>query len=719
MNWLRKLTARSAFLRRLPRLLRKRRVPLIVIWAALVVALTQTAQFAEVTPFQKLDQQSIDLRFRSRGPQPPHPDVVLVGIKDSSLDTLLLEALAPESDAIALMGTQRFSCWNRKVWARLIERLMEAGAKVVVLDLIFDGDFAGNSELAEVVARYRDRLVLGAKFEISPGGKQATYRQPATTILGEGDSAALVGSCKFEQEVDGAIRRFTYRTSFERETGKDEQFLRDFGIEDDVVSLAPLAVAKFTGREAPRGLAQLIDYEGYAGLYSPLAMEEVLADSIFLKDPHYRGGAVFKDRIVFIGPIAEIMHDVHQTPFGEMPGVEIHAQLAGALLRGSTLRDASPGMAFWATLGVGLAAAAVLIFCRQALTQSAVLAALTFALAAAAQFFFNRAQVLVPVVPPAFALFGIGVLGVLFTVAIEQLEKARIRGVLNQYVSKNVADVVLKHAEDFEQMMRGERRNVTIVFSDVRGFTSIFESSDAVALVEQLNEYFQQMVACIQEQGGTLQKFIGDAIMAAWGDTHSLGHGEDAERAVRCALAMRVALQKLNETWKGNPARVPMRTGVGVNHGEVVVGEVGSQGVRKEFTLLGDAVNSAARFESATKQYHVDLLVGGDVEALTRGKFVCRAVDRARFKGKTHPIEVFAVLSDAATPAPAWLARWHEAVAHFRAARFAEAASLFREVGSEIGDEDFLCEMYLARIAIYAIDPPPADWDGAHTLSEK
>ncbi len=719
MNWLRKLTARSAFLRRLPRLLRKRRVPLIVIWAALVIALTQTARFAEVTPFQKLEQQSIDLRFRSRGPQPPHPDVVLVGIKDSSLDTLLLGALAPESDAIALMAEQRLSSWNRKVWARLIERLMEAGAKVVALDLIFDGNFPGNPELAEVVARHRDRLVLGAKFEISPGGKQAAYRTPDTTILGGGDSVKLVGSCKFQTEVDGAIRRFSYRTSIERETGMDEQSLRDFGIEDDIVSFAPLAVAKFTGKEAPHGFAQTIDYQGYAGIYPALAMEEVLADSIFLKDPRYRGGAVFKDKIVFIGPIAEIIHDVHQTPFGEMPGVEIHAQLAGALLRGSTLRDAPPGMAFWATLGVGLAAAAVLIFCRQALTQSAVLAALTFALAVAAQLFFTRAQTLVPVVPPAFALFGIGVLGVLFTVAIEQLEKARIRGVLNQYVSKNVADVVLKHAEDFEQMMRGERRNVTIVFSDVRGFTSIFESSDATALVEQLNEYFEKMVGCIQQADGTVQKFIGDAIMAAWGDTHSLGYEEDATRAVRSALAMRVALEKLNEMWKGNPARVPMRTGIGVNHGEVVVGEVGSQGVRKEFTLLGDAVNSAARFESATKQYHVDLLVGGDVEALTRGKFVYRAVDRARFKGKTHPIEVFAVLSDAATPAPAWLVRWHEAVAHFRAARFAEAAALFREVGTEIGGEDFLCETYLARIAEYERTPPPADWDGAHTLSEK
>jgi adenylate cyclase len=505
----------------------------------------------------------------------------------------------------------------------------------------------------------------------------------------------------------------------ERESGQDEEFLRDFGIEDDIVSFAPLAVAKFSGKDAPHGFGQFIDFQGYEGTYPALAMEEILADSIFVKDPRYRGGAVFKDKIVFVGPIAEIMHDIHQTPFGAMPGVEVHAQLAGALLEGRTLHDAPARTEFWLALAATVVTAALVILLRQAPTQTAAVVVLLGAFAIATQLLFTRGNTVIPVVAPVFALLGIGLFGIVFTFVIEQLEKARIRGVLDQYVSKNVADVVLKYSENFEQMMRGERRNVTVVFSDVRGFTSIFESSDAVALVEQLNEYFQRMVACIQEQAGTLQKFIGDAIMAAWGDTHSLGYGEDAERAVRCALAMREALRDLNKSWEGHPARVPMRTGIGVNHGEVVVGEVGSQGVRKEFTLLGDAVNSAARFESATKQYHVDLLIGGSVEALTRGKFVCRAVDRARFKGKTHPIEVFAVLSDANTPAPAWLGRWHDAIAHFRAARFADAASLFRAVASEFGGEDFLCEMYLSRISEYEIAPPSADWDGAYTLSEK
>ena len=721
MNWLRQIVSRKTVFRRLPRLLRKGRVPIILLWAAMVFAISQTSWFMNQRVVQEIEQALIDWRFQLRGNLPAQPDVVIVGINDSSLEQEALAGLAAESEGVALMAAQRFP-WNRKVWALLIERLMQSGAKVVALYLILDGDNPGNEELAPVIAKYRDRLVLGARVSYvntkGGGSYQVAYTVPATTLIGEEESATLAGACLFHPEIDGAIRRFDLRSSLGREAAL-------LGLEEmdddanDIVSFAPLAVSKFTGQPVARGYRLPIPYQGPGKTYRYLPVEEVLTDRIFQTDPRFANGSVFKDKLVFVGPIAEIMHDIHKTPFHEMPGVEIHAQLAGSLLSGRVLRDAPPATGFWLSLGVALAAVAVLIFRKQALSQSALLGLLTAGFAAAASWYFVNAAMLLPLASPLFKLAGIGVFGVLFTVMIEQIEKARIRGVLNQYVSKNVADVVLKHAEDFEQMMRGERRNVTIVFSDVRGFTSIFESADASALVEQLNEYFERMVGCIQQVDGTVQKFIGDAIMAAWGDTHSLGYGEDAVRAVRSALAMRVALRELNAKWDGNPARVQMKTGIGVNHGEVVVGEVGSQGVRKEFTLLGDAVNSAARFESATKQYHVDLLVGGDVEALTRGKFVYRAVDRARFKGKTHPIEVFTVIGDGGMAAPDWLARWHEAVELFRTARFAEARAVFQEVAAQIGGEDFLCEMYLARIAEFAQTPPAADWDGAQTLAEK
>jgi adenylate cyclase len=245
------------------------------------------------------------------------------------------------------------------------------------------------------------------------------------------------------------------------------------------------------------------------------------------------------------------------------------------------------------------------------------------------------------------------------------------------------------------------------------------EKSDPDKLVAQLNEYFEEMVDIIQEKNsGTLQKFIGDAIMAAWGDTYTNGIDVDARRAVSAALAMRSALAKFNQGWKNNPDRMVLATGIGVNHGEVVYGNIGSQ-QRTELTVLGDGVNLAARLESATKQFHADILVGEDVERLTRAHFVYRKVGAVAFKGKAKPIETFVVLSDRSAPPPAWLETYHSAVETYRRREFQEAAERFKSVQEQIYGSDYLCEMYLSRCEAYRLSPPPGEWDGSFTLAEK
>ena len=181
---------------------------------------------------------------------------------------------------------------------------------------------------------------------------------------------------------------------------------------------------------------------------------------------------------------------------------------------------------------------------------------------------------------------------------------------------------------------------------------------------------------------------------------------------------MRAALAKLNAGWQENPDRQNLSIGIGVNHGEVIVGNIGHP-QRMEFTVLGDGVNLAARLESATKQFHTDILVGEQVEKLTREHFVYRTVDLLTVKGKTKPVEVFALLSDRSLPPPAWLADYHEAVKLYRRREFAEAADRFQSVQEQIGGGDFLCEMYPSRCEAYQLSPPPDNWDGSFTLSEK
>jgi adenylate cyclase len=354
----------------------------------------------------------------------------------------------------------------------------------------------------------------------------------------------------------------------------------------------------------------------------------------------------------------------------------------------------------------------------QALLKGLLLAGATVALLVGCQMAFSYGNCVVAMMPPLFCLLATGSFGIIFEYSMEQLERRRYRNVLDRYVSKNVAKTILNDRRSFQEALKGRKQPVTVLFSDIRGFTTMTESSDADKLVTQLNEYFSDMVGSVLKNQGTLQKFIGDAIMAVWGDTHSKGIEADARGAVTAALQMRGALEKLNAGWKGKSDRTKLSIGVGVNHGEVIVGNIGHP-QRMEFTVLGDGVNLAARLESATKQFHTDILIGETVEKLTREHFIYRTVDLLTVKGKTKPVEVFGLLGDRSQPSSPWLEVYHEAIKLYRARKFAEATARFEAARFQIGGEDFLCEMYLSRCAAYQISPPPENWDGSFTLAEK
>ena len=172
-----------------------------------------------------------------------------------------------------------------------------------------------------------------------------------------------------------------------------------------------------------------------------------------------------------------------------------------------------------------------------------------------------------------------------------------------------------------------------LCFPDIRGFTTMTEGAVVPEdLVDQMNEYFFKMVEAVLAAEGTLQQFVGDAIMAVWGNTHTLDPAAGARKAIQTALAMGAALEKLNATWAGNPSRREFQIGIGVNHGEVIVGSLGHP-QRMEFTAIGDGINTAARLETATKQFGCMILVGEAVENLTREWFHYRQVARCISKG--------------------------------------------------------------------------------------
>jgi adenylate cyclase len=245
------------------------------------------------------------------------------------------------------------------------------------------------------------------------------------------------------------------------------------------------------------------------------------------------------------------------------------------------------------------------------------------------------------------------------------------------------------------------------------------EAADPVALVNQLNEYFASMVDIVFEHGGSLDKFIGDAVMARWGDLQTDGPALDARSAVLAALQMRKELARLNEKWTGE-GRGQLSFGVGVHQGDAIFGNIGSE-KKMEITVIGDAVNVGSRLEGLSKHYKCDLLVSESIAQHVRDEVVLRFVDLVRPPGKRTPVEIHHAIGRRDEVDPVfvkWLDEYHQAIALYRSREYGAAASEFSRLLQE-RTGDALCALYIERCQRFEKDPPPADWDGAETRKEK
>lgn len=703
---------------------------IVIAVGILVFWLSQNEWLTQSHLWQKGEGILIDRRYNLRGLDAVNPDIVLVGLGTSTFN---LDTLSPEEIAASpvLQKMREPWPWDRSVHAAILEKLMAAGAKVVMFDFVFSSEKDGDEIFAQTLEKYRDRVVIGQMFADEQGADSKTKRliHPSQSLLLSG-TESVPGLVSLWPD-DDIVRRGRYRTSVERETSEIPDLdpriadllkrqIASGKAPDDLFHITAQTAQKFRGKISlpPVEPKTFINFQGPAGTYRAWPLENMFVDSLWQKS-EFKGGLAVSNKIVIVGPMAEIFHDVHVTPFGETPGPEIQAQMLAALLRGEWLTSTSERFDFWLAFACVAVALIICLGIPQALLKGVLLAGALLALLAGFQLLFNFGDCVATMMPPLFCLLTTGSFGIIFEYALEQLERRRYRNIFNRYVSKNVAKMILEDRRSVEDSLRGIKKPVTVLFSDIRGFTSMTEQTDATKLVAQLNEYFSEMVDIIQEKNeGTLQKFIGDAIMAAWGDTHTHGAAEDAKRAVAAALGMRRGLVKLNERWKNDPDRQQLATGIGVNHGEVIYGNIGSKH-RTELTVLGDGVNLSARLESSTKQFHTDILIGEQTEKLTREHFVYRKVGAIAFKGKTKPVETFMLISEASVPPPPWLAMHHKAIDLYRAQKFTLAKELFATVQKEIGQEDYLCEMYILRCAALSESAPPTTWDGSFTLAEK
>jgi adenylate cyclase len=291
----------------------------------------------------------------------------------------------------------------------------------------------------------------------------------------------------------------------------------------------------------------------------------------------------------------------------------------------------------------------------------------------------------------------------------------RMKSTMSRYMDPSIADQVLATGAE---LMGGKSVMATVLFTDIRGFTTLTEDLGPQATVSLLNEYFEIMVDCIQREGGMLDKFIGDAIMAAFGIP--MAHEDDEDRAMRTAIAMIRRLRVWNASRVAEGKR-PVHMGIGLNSDIVVSGNIGSS-KRMDFTVIGDGVNLAARLESACKQYFSSILVSEFTVARLKGTYRLREVDRVVVKGKTQAVAVYELLDhhDPETFPNLMdvVNQFNDGVGKYRAGRWDEAGKAFREALRR-NPQDRLSQMYIDRCERLRADPPPGEWDGVWVMEDK
>jgi adenylate cyclase len=423
-------------------------------------------------------------------------------------------------------------------------------------------------------------------------------------------------------------------------------------------------------------------------------------------------------RLMVIGTSAAGLLDLRATPLeASVPGVELHAQAIEQMLQGAFLQRpdfATPAeLLYILVLGILIA---VLIY-RLGAMGSAILGAIAVAAVVAVSWYaFHAFGWLVDPIYPAIALTAIYLAGTLFVFLRTERERNRVRHAFGHYMAPALVE---RLAGDPSQLrLGGETRDMTLLFSDVRGFTTISEGLDAEELTRFLNSLFTPLSNIILEEQGTIDKFMGDAVMAFW--NAPLDDAEHASHACRAALRMMGEMQKLNEHWQHEAAAkgrafAPVKIGIGLNTGVCCVGNLGTE-TRFDYSVIGDNVNVASRLEGQSKTYEVVTVVGETTTARAPD-FAFLELDLLKVKGKTGATRIFALLGDSAFKETHGFrdlsARHTEFLSKYRARDWDAADLLRRECDRKNGSGlRHLYALYRERIEFFRHNPPPPDWDG-------
>ncbi len=554
--------------------------------------------------------------------------------------------------------------WSRTVFVKLVKQLKELKAKEIVFDVIFSEKEKNDSKLAEAFKK-AGNVILPIVFL---HGKKAKNTIPKNILQNNAlsvdnpdyfykhpppgsnslllpvkqllESCAHIGFINIFPDIDGVVRReqlYMLYDGYLIPSLTLQAAALYKGIPDQFIVVEPKKGIYLSDRIIPtdNNGRMMINYFGANRTFSYISIADIIDKKV--------NKTQIKDKIVLVGATAVGLYDLRVTPTSTaLPGIEKHANTIETILEGKFIKILSPPYYILLLFLSGILI--VLIFSPLKATSSTVILIFSSILIFIASYFYFRKGLFINPLYPFLELSGVFVSMTIYNFAMEEKQSRFIKKLFASYVNKEIVEMLIKNPEI--AALEGKKREVTILFSDIKGFTTLSEQLSPEEVVSLLNEYFKEMVDIIFRFKGTLDKFIGDAIMVFW--NAPVEQSNHALLSIQCALNMQKRLKQLQEKLKQNNKPI-IEIGIGINSGEAVAGNIGATDKKMEYTVIGDSVNLASRLEGLTRKFNCSIIVSEYVvKNLTSTTdnlkgFCLEGLAVVKVKGKTKPVKIYCV----------------------------------------------------------------------------
>jgi adenylate cyclase len=733
-------------------------------WIAGVTLLMAALLIWRPTFCEFFELKLYDLKFRFRGAIPPGGQVAIVAIDDNSLKAVgrwpwsredmarlltRLKQAGPRVIALDIIFAEKQETSALQAITSLRNEAIKQGCSPDVIKLLeSEKKRADVDRVLAQVLQQGSPTILGYFFR-SLGGKiggieaetpmgpdflQASTYNLVRLLDAKPSQVRLVGATAIERNLPEITR-----------AAAGDGYFNMIPDPDGTVRWFPMTVRYAGEFFAPMSLVTLSHYQGRAPMAISLSrwgVDEIrLGRQSIPVDrygrmlinylgpegliPTYSAAAILdgtlptdalKDKVVIVGATAVGIYDLRVTPFsGTFPGVEVQATIMDNMLRGNFIRTPPFGLVVMVLILVAIAVLLGLLLPRFSAAWAFIFTLVIMEGYVGLNYFlFTRQGLQLELFYPL-GLIVLVYLGVTMQRFLaEERERERIRKTFESYVAPTVVQEMLKHPEQLR--LGGERREISILFTDIRGFTTMSEHLDPEALVSLLHDFLNPMSNIIINHAGTIDKYMGDAIMALFGAP--LIQSDHPFLACRAALEMVASLEAMNRNW-AEQGRPLLKVGVGVNTGPVAVGNMGSDRLF-DYTAIGDNVNLASRLEGLNKYYGTSILISEATAKAVNNSFILRDVDQVRVKGKAHTAHIYELLGEGEpTPELArYLGLYHRALVLYREKRFADSLAAFTQT-LEVRPGDAACQRYITLAQKHHETPPSDDWEAVTVMDGK